>query len=81
MKTTLQAVAVQVQLDKCITICSIYLLPNNDFTLNPADFQDLVNQLSVPFMVLGDFNAHSPRWGGNRLDDRGEKIEDFVNQN
>ena len=30
---------------------------------------------------MGDFNAHNPLWGSDKLTDKGKKLEDFVNQN
>ena len=81
IKTDLQAVAVKVRLGKLMTVCSIYLPPEDSFSLDPAEFQNLINQLPTPFLVLGDFNAHNPRWGGDRLSPRGRIIETFVNQN
>ena len=77
--TPLQAVAVRVHLHKEITICSIYIPDGADFT--PATLMGLVNQLPSPFLILGDFNAHSPRWGDPRQDPRGTFIEDFIDHN
>ena len=72
--TDLQAVALTVVLDKQITICSIYLPPHAAFT--NADIQSLLDQLPSPFLLLGDFNAHNPLWGGDILDSEGKVIED-----
>ena len=80
LNTTLQAVAVQINSDKSITICSIYLPPDpNSFNAN--DIQNLIDQLPVPFLMLGDFNAHNPLWGGNSLDAKGRIIEDIIDSN
>ena len=75
----LQAVALTVVLDKQITICSIYLPPRAAFT--NADIQSLLDQLPSPFLLLGDFNAHNPLWGGDILDSEGKVIEDIINNN
>ena len=77
--TDLQAVALTVVLDKQITICSIYLPPRAAFT--NADIQSLLDQLPSPFLLLGDFNAHNPLWGGDILDSEGKVIEDIINNN
>ena len=79
LNTTLQAVAVNVILDKQVTICSLYLPPRCGFTEN--DLQSLINQLPAPFLLLGDFNAHNPLWGGNMLDSGGKIIEDIIDRN
>ena len=77
--TDLQAVTLTVVLDKQITICSIYLPPHAAFT--NADIQSLLDQLPSPFLLPGDFNMHSPLWGGNILDSEGMVIEDIINNN
>ena len=60
LNTLLQAVAVRVILDKEKTVCSLYLPPKVPF--NVTDIQNLIDQLLTPFLVLGDFNVHSPLW-------------------
>ena len=79
LTTTLQAVAVQLILDKTITVCSIYLPP--DLVLNKNELQNLISQLPAPFLLLGDFNAHNPLWGGSTLDNRGQIIEEIIDSN
>lgn len=79
LTTTLQATAVRLTLHKTITICSIYLPPSTPFTL--VELADLVKQLPPPFVLMGDFNAHSPLWGDALLDSRGKLVEDFLNHN
>ena len=29
-------------------------------------------------MLLGDFNSHNPLWGGNTIDGRGQRVEQFM---
>ena len=48
--------------------------------LVPQDLDDLVSQLPAPFILLGDFNGHSPLWGSRDLNDKGKKIENFINR-
>ena len=82
LNTNLQAVAVRVILEKEITVCSIYLPP--DFNYSVADVQLLINQLPGPFFLLGDFNAHNPLWDsrvGVISDHKGQVIEDLVDDN
>ena len=75
----LQAVALTVVLDKQITICSIYLPLCAAFT--NADIQSLFDQLPSPFLLLGDFNANNPLWGGDILNNEGKIIEDIIQNN
>src|SRR5213080_3938511 len=42
---------------------------------------DLLLQLPSPVLIMGDFNAHSPVWGGDKLDTRGRVIEEFIANN
>ena len=79
LATTIQAVAVRVTLHRIITICSIYLPPNT--AINIQELDDLLNQLPLPVILMGDFNAHSPLWGCKDLNSRGRVIEDFINNN
>ena len=58
LDTPLQAVALSVLLNRKISVCSLYIPPSLDFDLH--DLQSLVDQLPVPFLLLGDFNAHNP---------------------
>ena len=80
LNTPLQAVAVQVILDKSITICSIYI-PPDPHNFSADDIQNLINQLPIPFLILGDFNSHNPLWGGNSLDAKGRILEDIIDSN
>ena len=79
LDTPLQAVALSVLLNRKISVCSLYLPPSLDFGLH--DLQSLVDQLPVPFLLLGDFNAHNPLWGSENLDNKGIVIEDLLDRN
>ena len=79
LNTTLQAVAVNVVMEHEMTICSIYLPP--DLTFSTNDIQNIIDQLPSPFLILGDFNAHNPLWGGSILDNKGKIIEDVIDSN
>lgn len=76
LNTNLQAVAVRLQLQSLVTICSLYLPPNEQVT--QTDLNNLVSQLPSPFVILGDLNGHSPFWGSLDSNPRGEKIEQLL---
>ena len=76
LNTNLQAVAVTFTLKRQITVCSVYLPPDLVFSYN--DIHSLLNQLPTPFLLLGDFNAHNPLWGGDIIDAKGRILEDIV---
>ena len=61
LDTSLQAVAVSISLNKTITLCSLYLPPRSPIDKRKLD--NLIGQLSKPFMLMGDFNSHHGLWG------------------
>lgn len=75
LKTRLEAVAVTLLAFKTITVCCVYIEPHLTVTLQ--DFEDLVNQLPEPFLIVGDFNAHSSFCGSEKTDARGQILEGF----
>ena len=80
LQTPLQAVAVNItiQNDK-YTLCSIYIPPTNH--VSKDELEDLKAQLPAPYILLGDFNAHSSLWGATTENDRGDKMEEFILDN
>ena len=79
LNSTLHAVAATVTLNKTFTICSIYLTPTE--TITKLNLENLIDQLPRPFLLLGDFNAHSPVWGDSRRDGRGKLVESILQDN
>ncbi|GFS74418.1 putative RNA-directed DNA polymerase from transposon X-element [Trichonephila clavipes] len=61
LHTSLQAVAVRIHIHSLVTVCCVYLPPND--VVPQVDLNRLVSQLPAPFLLLGDFNGHSPLWG------------------
>ena len=76
LNTTLQAVAVNINCHRPMTICSVYLPPNR--SVDVVELRQLVKQLPKPFMLLGDFNGHHTMWGCRDINPRGRIIEDFL---
>ena len=74
--TPLQAVAARVALSKAVTVCNIYIPPSVDVSL--SDLERLIQQLPTPFVLVGDFNAHSPLWGDVRQDSWGQMVEKLL---
>ena len=76
LNTNLQAVAVSFASGNIKSLCSIYLPPDE---LIPEDqMSELVDQLPRPTLIVGDLNAHNPLWYDQRLDRRGEKIQELM---
>ena len=81
LNTPLQAVACTVRLNgREIDICSIYIPPRMNNNTLERHLTALIAQFPHPFLLLGDFNAHSPLWGRDVVlaDTRGEIIESFL---
>lgn len=53
MNSNLEAVAVEVNIPRKMTICSIYLSPNQQ--INTNELENLINSLPKPFILSGDF--------------------------
>nr|CAH7715973.1 unnamed protein product [Callosobruchus chinensis] len=70
-----EAVAVSIESPIKITICSLYL-PDGNWHI--GQLNDLISNLPRPYVLLGDFNAHSPLWGSTRRDMRGRTIESLI---
>lgn len=78
LNTPLQATAIQITIQKQITLCSIYLPPKSN--LNQKDLDNLMTQLPSPYLILGDFNAHNRLWGCSTNDKKGLAIEKFIDR-
>ena len=79
LRTTLHAIALKVHTRKFKSICNIYLPPSETFQTD--DLTEVFAQLPTPCIVVGDMNAHSPMWHDPRQDNRGRKIEKFLDDN
>ncbi|GFS90849.1 probable RNA-directed DNA polymerase from transposon X-element [Trichonephila clavipes] len=76
LHTSLQAVAVRIHIRSLVTVCCVYLPPND--VVPQVDLNQLVSQLPAPFILLGDFNGHSPLWGHDDTNSRGRQIEQLI---
>lgn len=66
LTSNLEAVAARIYIGITVTVCSLYLPPNEQITL--TELEQLVNELPSPYLLLGDFNAHNRLWG-SQLDE------------
>jgi len=76
LNTPLQAMALRTGLNRQITICNIYISPNEQ--IQQHHITDLISQLPPPFLMLGDFNAKHTIWGDDVSDPRGRIIEQVL---
>ena len=81
LNTNFQAIAIHAYLHKRITLCNIYINPQQNFT--QTDLEHLTKQLPKPFILTGDFNSHHTVWYDHwtRPDDRGNTVEKFALEN
>ena len=77
--TKFQAIAILAYLHKRVTICNIYIHPQQNFT--QADLKQLTDQLPKPYILTGDFNSHNTLWHDHKTDARGQTVEDFILDN
>lgn len=77
LNTNLQAIAIRMNYPKKITLCNLYIPPDESIT--PATLTHLLNQLERPYILVGDFNAHNPLWGSTSYNPKGRTVEDVVN--
>lgn len=61
-----------------LTVCSSYNQPSCKY--DTSDITSIMHQLTTPYLILGDFNAHSPIWGGTHSDLHGGRIEKILEQ-
>ncbi|GBN13755.1 hypothetical protein AVEN_163292-1 [Araneus ventricosus] len=48
-------------------------------TVDERDLDRLVDVLPAPFIIIGDFNGHSPLRDSKNTNSRGRQIEEFIN--
>jgi len=62
---SLQNIAISITIPQIhplpITVCSIYIPPSHN--TNTTEITTLIQSFPQPFVICGDFNAHSPTWG------------------
>lgn len=75
--STLEAIAVEVNIPRKMTVCSIYLSPNQQ--ISKQEIENILDRLPKPFILSGDFNAHHNHWGSKKDDSRGKIIESIIN--
>lgn len=71
----------QISAAKCndITFVSVYSPPNKQMSF--SDWTRLSSQISSPFLIGGDFNAHHLTWGSYTNNTAGDIIYNFLEAN
>ena len=78
--TNLQAVAARATMKgKTYILSSIYVPPSTSPTV--ADFDAMIVKFDHPYLLNGDYNAHSPYWNALFTDrERGEPVEAVIDK-
>ncbi|GBM39890.1 hypothetical protein AVEN_14871-1, partial [Araneus ventricosus] len=76
LNSSLQAVAVRIHLHSLITVCNLYIPPNQHVA--QSELNNLIHQLPTPFVLIGDLNGHSPIWGSPNTNSRGLQTEKLI---
>lgn len=80
LDTPLQAVAAVVEWPVRATYVSLYICKKDGKSVVADKLNNLLDQLPLPVILLGDFNAHSDLWGSAQLDERGRAVEDVIGE-
>lgn len=62
-----------------MTLLSIYVPGSR--TLNIDRLNEVLQQLTPPVLILGNFNAHNILWGCRETSNKGKTLENFCNSN
>ena len=76
LNSNLQVTAIQIDLGRKYTICSLYLPPNNPVTYE--ELTNLIHQLPQPFILMGDMNGRHPLWGDITTNVKGNLISSVI---
>lgn len=79
LNSNLEAIAIETNIPRKMSVCSIYLSPNQ--AINEKELDNIINSLPKPCMISGDFNAHHSLWGSPKEDCRGKTIEKIMKEN
>lgn len=82
LDSDLEASAVTIQFPFKLTIVSLYMAPRNRVGKEVnvvGKLQHLIAQLPVPYVIVGDLNAHHPSWGSHKEDVRGDRLFQLLN--
>lgn len=82
IKTTqLQAVACRTMGKTAMTYVSLYVPPRHlAVGVFERELRAIIKQLPKPFMLMGDFNAHSTEWGSFKTDKYGKAVHKLIEE-
>lgn len=78
LQQDIQAIAVCIFNPRPLTICSIYLPPNE--TISREQITNPILSLKTPFTIMGDFNAYYQSWGSQSHNSKGKILASVLQQ-
>ena len=80
LQTNLEAIATKISFENTqLTICNIYIPTVR--VLPSQELNNLIQQLTPPYLIVGDFNCKHPLWGSPVADNKGVQLEEIVSDN
>ena len=82
LDNTLLAIAFEIDFPTKITLVSIYISPATHQINNQIknSLEKILDHISSPVLLMGDFNGHSTLWGGQSKDSRGLIVEQIIDE-
>lgn len=79
--TQLQVIACRTMGKDAITYASLYVPPRHlPVEVFEKELRSIMEQLPKPFMLMGDYNAHSTEWGSFKTDKYGKAVQKLVDE-
>lgn len=76
--TEIQICAVRIEGPQTMTLASIYIPPSYQNNNLKNELNDIIKQLPLPLVLMGDFNANHTIWGSKDNNTRGKIILEFA---
>lgn len=64
-----------------IIIINCYIPPNDNTEVRIQEAENILIQCPEHTIIIRDFNAKNPLWGGSPTDDKGNKVIECINRN
>uniref|UniRef100_A0A6M2DNA1 Putative rna-directed dna polymerase from mobile element jockey-like isoform x2 n=1 Tax=Xenopsylla cheopis TaxID=163159 RepID=A0A6M2DNA1_XENCH len=75
-ETRIQVCSVEVNVGRMINLMAIYCAPGREVDI--SGIKNIIEGITYPIILTGDFNCHHKEWGGNVTDLRGVKLYDII---
>ena len=69
-------IAIEINMGIKFALLNIYIPPNQPFSA--SDINNIISQINIPIILVGDCNAWSDLWGSPASNNRGKALEDVI---